>query len=109
MRFRRSWHMAHDTAAAVCPDMVAVQPIEPRVTTRVLDRTLIHGVTWTGGIKGVALLVSWATTIIVARILSPADYGLVAMATLYLGLTTMVTDFGLGAAMVALRDLSQEV
>ncbi len=101
--------MALDAAAVVNPVMTTVQPIERRGAMRVLDRSLAHGVTWTGGIKGIALLLSWASTIIVARILNPADYGLVAMATLYLGLTMMVTDFGLGAAMVALRDLSQEL
>src|SRR5438128_8669978 len=95
-----SWRfspMAYD-AAAVSPMIV-----EPRVNPRVLDRTLVRGVTWTGGIKGITLLLSWASTIIVARILSPADYGLVAMATVYIGLTTMITDFGLGSAIVALR------
>jgi len=95
--------MAYD-AAAVSPMIV-----EPRVNPRVLDRTLVRGVTWTGGIKGITLLLSWASTIIVARILSPADYGLVAMATVYIGLTTMITDFGLGSAIVALPDLSGEL
>ncbi len=96
--------MAYDAAAAIAP-MIA----EPRIATRVLDRTLLRGVKWTGGIKGITLLLSWASTIIVARILSPADYGLVAMATVYLGLTTMITDFGLGSAIVALRDLNEEL
>jgi O-antigen/teichoic acid export membrane protein len=77
--------------------------------SRALDRRLIHGVTWTGAVKGVTLLLSWLSTIAVARILSPADYGLVAMATVYIGLTTMVTDFGLGSAIVALRDLDDNL
>ncbi|MGZ8829376.1 MAG: lipopolysaccharide biosynthesis protein [Thermoanaerobaculia bacterium] len=96
--------MARDLAAVAPAGMIASAP-----ATRVLDRTLLRGVTWTGGIKGVTLLLSWACTIIVARLLSPADYGLVAMATVYLGLTTMVTDFGLGTAIVALRDLNEEL
>src|SRR5438128_7009439 len=98
MHFRRSSPMAYD-AAAVVGEVV----VEPGAAMRVLDRTLLRGVTWTGGIKGLTLLLSWASTIVVARILSPADYGLVAMATVYLGLTTMITDFGLGSAIVALR------
>ncbi len=94
--------MAYD-AAAMTPMLAETR------ATRVLDRTLLRGVTWTGGIKGITLLFSWASTVIVARILSPADYGLVAMATVYLGLTTMITDFGLGSAIVALRDLSADL
>jgi PST family polysaccharide transporter len=37
--------------------------------------------------------------------LTPADYGLVGMATVYLGLTALITEFGLGSAIVALREL----
>ena len=92
--------MAHDVAGGT---------VIRSETARVLDRSLVRGVSWTGGIKGVTLLLSWVSTIIVARILSPADYGLVAMATVYLGLTTMITDFGLGSAIVALPELNEEV
>lgn len=97
--------MAHE---AVIPNVLGVAGARTSAT-RELDRTLVRGVTWTGGIKGITLLLSWVSTIVVARLLSPADYGLVAMATVYLGLTTMVTDFGLGSAIVALRELNEEV
>ncbi|HEU4520882.1 MAG TPA: lipopolysaccharide biosynthesis protein, partial [Thermoanaerobaculia bacterium] len=95
--------MAHEAVVTAFP------PVEPKASGQILDRTLVRGVTWTGGIKGLTLLVSWVSTIIVARILSPDDYGLVAMATVYLGLTTMVTDFGLGSAIIALRELTPEL
>ena len=85
-----------------------IEPAAPRVSVRALDRALLHGVSWTGGMKGVTLFLSWASTIFVARILSPEDYGVVAMSALYLGLMQLVTDFGLGAAVVALRDLKDE-
>jgi O-antigen/teichoic acid export membrane protein len=84
-------------------------PPVPASASALMDRRLLHGVSWTGGIKGVTLLMSWVSTIIVARILSPSDYGLVAMATVYLGLTTMITDFGLGSAIIALRELTVDV
>jgi PST family polysaccharide transporter len=89
--------------------MDAVQSAEPSRDIRRLDRKLVQGVSWSGGIKGLTQLLSWASTIFVARLLSPEDFGLVAMATLYLGLTALVTEFGLGAAIVALRDLSDEL
>lgn len=76
--------------------------------TRLLDRTIRRGISWTGGLKGFTQLLSWASTILVARLLSPGDFGLVAMATVYLGLTALVTEFGLGLAIVALRDLTKE-
>lgn len=69
-----------------------------------LDRSLFHGIAWSGGVKYATQLVSYASSIVVARLLTPADYGLVAMATVYLGFVTLVSEFGVGAAVVALRD-----
>lgn len=74
-----------------------------------LDRTIARGVTWTAGVKAATVAVSWACTIILAHILSPQDYGIYAMATLYVGLTLMVTDFGLGAAIIALPELDEKL
>jgi PST family polysaccharide transporter len=62
---------------------------------------------WTGAAKWGTQALSWASTIIVARLLSPADFGLVSMATVYLGLLTLVSEFGVGTAVVSLRDLDE--
>jgi PST family polysaccharide transporter len=51
---------------------------------------------------------SWLCTVIVARLLSPADYGLIGMATVFIGLVMLVSEFGMGVAIVSLRDLSRE-
>jgi PST family polysaccharide transporter len=42
---------------------------------------------------------------VVARILSPHDYGLMTMATVYLGLVGMLSEFGVGTAILMLREL----
>jgi PST family polysaccharide transporter len=78
-------------------------------STGLLDRAIAKGITWTAGIKAATILMSWACTIMLARILSPQDYGIVTMATVYVGLTSMVTDFGFGAAIVALPELSDKL
>src|SRR6266849_287390 len=44
-----------------------------------LDRSFARGIAWQGSVKWIVQLVTWATTIFVARILSPEDYGLLAM------------------------------
>jgi PST family polysaccharide transporter len=75
---------------------------------RELDRSLVHGIAWTSGAKWASQLLSWASTLIVARLLTPGDFGLVGMASVFLGLVTMLSEFGLGSAIVALRDLSDE-
>src|SRR5918999_2811723 len=104
---------AHSATTGVgvqdAPNTNAVQAVAPGQDTRRLDRQLVQGVSWSGAIKGLTQLLSWASTIVVARLLSPEDFGLVAMATVYIGLTALITEFGLGAAIVALRDLGDEL
>lgn len=73
-----------------------------------LDRVLVRGLAWTGAVKWLSQLFSWFSTIIVARLLSPEDYGIVAMAGVFVGLIGLLNEFGLGAAVVALRNLTDE-
>jgi O-antigen/teichoic acid export membrane protein len=80
----------------------------PAADVRDLDRSLVHGIAWTSGAKWAGQLLAWASTLIVARLLTPEDYGLVGMASIYLGLITLVSEFGLGSTVVTLRDLSEE-
>lgn len=82
----------------------------PSVTTRTeeVNRALVHGIAWTAGGKWATQVISWASTIIVARLLTPNDYGLVGMAAIYLGLVAVVSEFGIGAAVLNLQDLSDE-
>src|SRR5207247_10756895 len=68
-------------------------------------RSLIRGSAWTGGAKWASQLLTWASTLIVARLLTPEDYGLVGMAWVYLGVITLLSEFGLGTTVVTLRDL----
>lgn len=79
-----------------------------RAKAESLDRSLVHGLAWTSGAKWGGQLLSWASTLIVARLLTPEDYGLVGMAAIYLGLVTMLSEFGLGTTVLALRDLTEE-
>lgn len=71
-----------------------------------LDRALVRGVAWTGAFRWLTQLLNWGITIALARILSPSDYGLYGYAALYVGLVQLVNEFGLGAAIVRRRDLS---
>src|SRR3989442_11978043 len=87
------------------PEVIAPEPV---ADVRELDRSLVHGIAWTSGAKWAGQLLTWASTLIVARLLTPEDYGLVGMASVYLGLITLVSEFGLGAAVITLRALSEE-
>lgn len=71
-----------------------------------LDQSLVTGVAWTAGMRWISQAISWVSTIYVARILAPADYGLVAMASIPIGLARMVEDLGLDAIIVQDRTLT---
>ncbi|MBX3324390.1 MAG: lipopolysaccharide biosynthesis protein [Nitrospira sp.] len=80
----------------------------PENSSGALDCTLMRGIAWTGAIKWLSQLLSWVSTIVVARLLNPEDYGIVAMAGVFVGFIGLLNEFGLGAAVVALRHLTEE-
>lgn len=79
----------------------------PHVELNQLDHSLVTGVAWTAGMRWVSQAISWVSTIYVARILTPGDYGLVAMASIPIGLARMVEDLGLDAIIVQDRTLTR--
>jgi O-antigen/teichoic acid export membrane protein len=89
-------------AAPPAPDT----PAQPSAT-RELDRSLMRGLAWTGAARWLTQLLSWASTLVVARLLTPTDYGLVGMALVYFSFMQLVNEFGLGAAIVTLRHLTE--
>lgn len=72
-----------------------------------LRRSAITGVKWSSishfGRRGLSLL----TTIILARLLVPADFGLVAMAAVVLGFIELFKDLGTAAAVIQRKDITQ--
>lgn len=65
----------------------------------------MSGIGWTAALRWLAQLISWGATLYAARLLAPGDYGLIAMATLAIGLARMVEDFGLDAVLVQDRSI----
>jgi len=81
-------------------------PATPSADKARLDRSLVGGIAWTGGTKWLAQIISWASTLVIVRLLTPEDYGLVGMASVYFGLVSMFNEFGLGSAVVTLHKLT---
>lgn len=73
-----------------------------------LDRALTHGIAWTGSLRWAVQIASWASMLVVARLLQPADFGIVGMAGVYLGLVQMVNELGLSSAIVQHNDITRE-
>ncbi len=65
-----------------------------------LRSELIRGSLWMVGARWVARLIGVASTAVLARLLLPADFGLMAMAWLVMGLLEICTSFGLDYALI---------
>jgi PST family polysaccharide transporter len=86
---------------------LSTQPVAPPDSHQV-DGQLLRGIAWTGGAKWVVQLLSWASLIVLARLLTPNDFGVVGLAAVYLGFIGMITEAGLGTAILALPDLGRD-
>ena len=75
---------------------------------RNLDTVFVRGVAWTATVKWITQLLTWGTTVVVARLLVPSDYGLIGMATIYIDLIVLFSEFGIGTTIVTIRDLSED-
>lgn len=67
---------------------------------------LIKGSIWVLGISHSLKLISLASTIILARLLTPSDFGIVAMAMAVIAFVEMLGDFGFNIYLVQKEDLS---
>jgi len=74
-----------------------------------LDRAFVGGVAWTSAAKWLTQLISWPSVLISARLLSPADFGLVEMAGFYFIVTNVMSEFGIGMTVLQMRELDMAV
>ena len=65
----------------------------------ILRKAFFQG-SWLAGFKLFGQVISWATTILVARILVPEDYGLMTIATVFTGYGMLFSELGLGVAII---------
>lgn len=102
--------VASDANATEASKVAALRlpPVERVTNPNNLDSVLVRGVAWTAAVKWATQAITWGTTVIVARLLAPADYGLVGMAAIYINLFTLFSEFGIGTAVVTLQNLSEE-
>jgi O-antigen/teichoic acid export membrane protein len=82
---------------------------ETSATRARLDRALVHGLAWNAVSRWTAQLFRWAATLLTARLLLPEDYGIVGIAMVVVGLLHHVSEFGIGAAIIQQRSLSNHV
>lgn len=70
------------------------------------DKT-VSSIVWSGIERFSTLFIQLVCTIIIARLLTPADFGLVGMLTIFISLAQTIIDSGFGQALIRKQDADQ--
>ncbi len=70
-----------------------------------LDVVVMRGFLWTSGGRLIVQLATWVVSLTIASILDPRDYGIAAMAALYIGFAQLLAELGIGASIVQRTNL----
>lgn len=71
-------------------------------------RRVVSSLKWQAAAQAIGQGVTWLSTLVVIRLLSSEDYGLLAMAGVLTNFFLLVADMGVGAASVQARELSED-
>lgn len=83
------------------------QPID-RHELRKMDHSLARSLVWRAIADWTSQVLTWASLLIVVRLLTPADFGLVGMAVVLVPYLRFISEFGIPRTVVTLRDLTDE-
>ncbi len=73
------------------------------------DRAIARGVLWQGSLRWLSQAVAWTATIVVARKLSAEEYGIAGTAAVLVGFLSLITESGIGRALMLRRERSEVV
>src|SRR5665647_3427404 len=73
-----------------------------------LKKTTVRGVGWSATSQIARLLMQILISAILARLLEPSDFGLIAMVTVFSNFVAIFSGFGLASAIVREREISDE-
>jgi PST family polysaccharide transporter len=74
---------------------------------RKMDARFAGGLAWTAGVKWTTQIFTWMSVAAVARLLLPADVGLAGLAGVFLGITNVMAEFGIGTAVLHMPELDR--
>jgi len=99
-----------DRKQAVMDEACVQEPASPvnAASGHSRDRSLVRSVAWNALSDWVSQIFSWASFLVVMRLLTPADFGIAAMAMLLVPYLSYLSGFGIQRAVVILRDLTDE-
>lgn len=72
-----------------------------------VNKKIFSGLLWEGSTKFLIQIASWFSTIVVARLLDPSDYGLVAISGVFTGFLILISELGLAAGLINKKELDE--
>lgn len=75
---------------------------------RNLDTAFASGLAWTASAKWATQVLTWASVLAVARLLTPSDYGIGEIGGMFFGITNVLAEFGIGTAVLHMPELDRK-
>ena len=69
-----------------------------------MKQKVVSGLAWTYAERMLAQLISLVVTIVLARLISPEEYGAIAIVTVFIGIADTFAINGLGNALIQKKD-----
>lgn len=66
-------------------------------------------VKWLASTRWIAQLLSWITTVFVARLVSPDSYGIIGMSVVILSFSNLLTDFGISTTIITRQEVDDDL
>lgn len=71
-----------------------------------MTQSIKRSLAWMGGSSLLGQVITWSITIVVARLLTPADYGLVTLSGLFTVFAISISEMGVGASVIQSDEIS---
>lgn len=83
-----------------------MQPI-PAATSK-MDRSLAHSIAFRAATNWASQILSWASFLIVVRLLAPSDFGIAAMALVFWPYLRLLGEVGIPTTVLTFRDMTDD-
>lgn len=80
---------------------------ERRPAAEGLRAQTISGVAWSLGARATKLVLQFVVSVVLARLLTPEDFGLIAMIVVFTGFAGLFTDLGFSAALIQRTEIEE--
>jgi teichuronic acid exporter len=96
------------TGGKIDGKVVSEPSLDGTESTSKMDRSLAHSIAWRAITNWASQILSWASLLIVVRLLAPADFGIAAMAIIIFPYLRYLSEIGIPSTVVTFRDMSED-